>query len=122
MQDRGNLFAGIGRWVICVGKHDGKELWRTKLSKRSHITTILVEKESVFAAAAGIVYALDPRSGDIKWQSPLKAGRGVCILGNESQTGIATAIQATQAAQAAATSAAAATAAAAGAVVVTTST
>ena len=121
MQDRGNLYAGISRWVICVRKQDGKELWRTKLPKRSSITTILIEEESVFAAAAGIVYAMNPRSGDIRWQSALGVGRGVCILGNESQTGIATAIQATQAAQAAATSAAAA-AAAAGAVVAATST
>ena len=117
MLDRGNLYVGVGGRVICLRKSDGKEIWRTRLPRRSDITTILVEKEEVFAASSGIVYALSSKTGDIRWQRPLKAGGRVCILGNEAQAGVAAAIQATQAA-----ASGAAAAAAAGAVVVTTST
>ncbi len=120
MLDRGNLYVGVGGRVTCLRKSDGKEIWRTKLPKRSDITTILVENEKVFAASSGIVFALNSKTGDIQWQSRIKAGWQVTILGNEAQTGAAAAIQAAQAA--AASGAAAATAAAAGAVMVTTST
>lgn len=120
MVDRDNLYVGVGGRVICLRKCDGKEIWRTRLPKRSDITTILVEKEEVFAASSGTVFALSSKTGDIQWQRPLKAGGRVCILGNEAQAGVAAAIQAAQAA--AASGAAAAAAAAAGAVVVTTST
>lgn len=119
MVDRDNLYVGVGGRVICLRKRDGKEIWRTKLPKRSDITTILVENEKVFAASSGIVFALSSETGDIQWQNPLKAGGRVCILGNEAQAGVAAAIQAAQAAVA---SGAAAAAAAAGAVVVTSST
>ena len=120
MLDRGNLYVGVGGRVTCLRKSDGKELWRTRLPKRSDITTILVENEKVFAASSGIVFALSAKTGDIQWQSVLKAGGRVCILGNEAQAGVAAAIQAAQAA--AASGAAAAAAAAAGAVVVSAST
>lgn len=118
MLDRSNLYVGVGGRVICLRKSDGKEIWRTRLPKRSDITTILVEKEEVFAASSGTVFALNSKTGDIHWQRPLKAGGRVSILGNEAQAGVAAAIQAAQAAAASG----AAAAAAAGAVVVTTST
>lgn len=85
MQNRGNLYVASAGRVICLRKSDGKELWRTKLPKLfKDITTILVEDETIFAATQGELFALNPKTGNVDWQMPLKAGAGVCILGSDA--------------------------------------
>lgn len=107
MQGRGSLFVAIGGQVICIRKQDGKELWRTRLKRFSGSTTLLVEKDAIFAAARGELFALNPKTGSINWNVPLGLGGNVCILGSQSEAAVAAAVQAAQAAMASAAAVAA---------------
>ena len=74
------VFVGIKNFVVALNIRTGEEAWRTKL-KGSDFVTVLWDGESLVAANAGEVFALDPRSGAVLWHDKLKGmGMGVVSL------------------------------------------
>lgn len=104
--DGNRLYIGIKGHVACIRKEDGKELWRTSLKGRG-FTNVVVEPDGVFAYSRGVLYALDPDSGDVRWRNELPGlGFDACTIGSANQTPVA--IAALKAAEAQATAAASA--------------
>ena len=74
------LFVGIKDVVIALNPVDGGEVWRTKL-KGGDFVTVLWDGENLIAANHGEVFRLDPTTGAILWQNPMKGLRtGVVSL------------------------------------------
>ena len=74
------IFVGIRSSVIALDERSGTEVWRTKL-KGSDFVSVLWDGESLLAANGGEVFRLEPKSGALIWQNPLKGlGRGVVSL------------------------------------------
>lgn len=74
------LFVGIKNVVVALRQSDGVEVWRATLRGGSFVT-VLWDGEALFAANNGEVFRLDPASGAILWQNPLKGLRtGVVSL------------------------------------------
>lgn len=108
MAGTGHLYCGINGRVVCVRRHDGKEIWRTKLRKGREITTLYIDDQLIFAACGGYLHAMERISGRIRWMNELKGLRhGIALMGTKMQSGVAAA-QAAQAAQTVAMAAAAA--------------
>ena len=84
--DQNRLYLGIKGHVVCIRKEDGEELWRTSL-KGGGFTNVVVEPDGIFAYTRGVLYALDPHSGDIRWSNELpRLGFDACIIGSANQT------------------------------------
>lgn len=74
------LFVGIKHSVIALDQRDGTEVWRTKL-KGSSFVTVLWDGEALCAASQGEVFRLDPATGAVLWQNPMKGlGLGLVSL------------------------------------------
>lgn len=70
------LFIGVKGHVVAFNKHDGTELWRTKLAggfsvSGDRFVTLLVEGERVFAHTYGKLFCLDARTGRQLWTNEL---------------------------------------------------
>ena len=86
-----HLYLGIRGHVVCIRKHDGQEQWRTKL-KGSDLTCVVVEPDAIYAATRGHLYALDARTGDIRWVNELpRLGFGTPIIASANQQSVAVA-------------------------------
>ena len=97
------LYIGIKGHVACIRKEDGEERWRTPLAG-SGFTNVVVEPDGLFASTRGVLYALDPDSGDIRWKNELpRLGFDVCTIASANQTPVS--VAAIKAAAAAATAA-----------------
>ena len=74
------LFVGIKDVVIALSPGDGGEVWRTKLEGGDFVT-VLWDGENLIAANYGEVFRLDPTTGAIVWNNPMKGLRtGVVSL------------------------------------------
>ena len=105
--DQNRLYLGIKGHVVCIRKEDGKELWRSHL-KGGGFTNVVVEPDGLFAYTRGVLYALDPASGNILWSNELRRlGFDACTITSANQTPVVVAaIKAAQAQAAAASSSA----------------
>ena len=75
------IFLGIKGHVVCLNKHSGEEVWRTKLKIDWGKPTIVLYSDDLFVYLSGTLYCLSPDSGDIKWKNGLKGlGSGSCVL------------------------------------------
>ena len=78
------VYIGIKAYVVCLDIITGKEKWRTKI-KRSHIISIIVEKDFIVAHAGGELFGLDKCSGEIRWNNSLPGlGYGYCFMATEN--------------------------------------
>jgi len=74
------LFVGIKDVVVALSPRDGSEVWRAKLEGGDFVT-VLWDGEDLFAANNGEVFRLDPLTGAVLWNNPLKGLRtGVVSL------------------------------------------
>lgn len=97
------LYIGIKGHVVCIRKEDGEERWRTSLAG-SGFTNVVVEPDGLYACSRGVLYALDPDSGTIRWKNELpRLGFDICTIASANQTPVA--VAAIKAAAAAATAA-----------------
>lgn len=109
------VFVGIKSHVIAFDRKTGVEAWRTQLPARYKSSATLVnvfcDAEGLFATCAGEVFALDPRTGALRWHDPLKGmGTGMAIVASEvGASGQQSAVIAAEAARQAAAAATAAT-------------
>jgi outer membrane protein assembly factor BamB len=82
LNNRDFIYIAIGNHVLAINPSSGTELWRRKLPS-STLVTLLVRSEAIYAGAAGELFCLDPRSGEIRWQNQLTGlGMGVIIFGD----------------------------------------
>ncbi|MFN0139757.1 MAG: PQQ-binding-like beta-propeller repeat protein [Pyrinomonadaceae bacterium] len=70
------LFIGVKGHVVAFNKHDGTELWGTKLAggfsvSGDRFVTLLVEGERVFAHTYGRLFCLDAQTGRQLWTNEL---------------------------------------------------
>lgn len=78
------LFVGIKNCVVALDPRDGSEVWRIKV-KGSTIVSVLWDGDALYATSQGEVNRLDPNSGAVLWQNPLKGlGLGlVCLASSQ---------------------------------------
>jgi outer membrane protein assembly factor BamB len=74
------IFLGVKRSVIALDERTGAEVWRAELRSGDYVT-VLWDGQSLFAANAGEIWRLDPKSGGVIWHNELKGmGRGLVSL------------------------------------------
>jgi outer membrane protein assembly factor BamB len=83
------LFVGINGNVLAIDHASGEEVWRVKL--KGDFVNLSFEGDSLFAAAQGELYCLDPSTGHIRWNNPLKGlGWGIVTFGTADNNQAAT--------------------------------
>jgi outer membrane protein assembly factor BamB len=65
------VFVGIKGTVLALHRHSGDELWRTEL-KGSDFVNLVLDGPDLFATSRGEIYCLDPATGQIRWNNPLR--------------------------------------------------
>ncbi len=74
------VYIGIRKTVVALDDRTGDEVWRAVL-KALEFVTVHWDGEALFAANAGEVWRLDPRTGAVIWHNTLKGlGRGLVTL------------------------------------------
>ena len=86
-----DLFLGTKGHVVRIRKHDGEEVWRTKL-KGSNLVVVVVEPDGLYAYTRGQLWALDADTGEIRWKNNLPGlGYGHGMIASANQVPAATA-------------------------------
>jgi outer membrane protein assembly factor BamB len=88
------VFAGINGSVIAVDETTGVQVWATRL-KGSDFVNLVMSENKLYATTKGEIFCLNPGTGKILWQNPLKGmGRGiVCLAAPGAQVNLAAAIK-----------------------------
>ena len=82
------VFIGISGSVLALDRNTGAEVWRAKLKIGDFVNVVLLDG-SLYATARGELFCLDPATGRLRWQNPLKGlGRGLITIatGGSGQT------------------------------------
>jgi len=82
------IYIGIKGHVLAFDRKTGVEIWRTQLPAKykssASFVNIVRDADGLFAACAGEVFALHPRTGELLWKDPLKGlGTGVISIATE---------------------------------------
>ncbi len=73
------IFIGIAGTVVALDRSTGSEVWRSKLG--GDFVNVFLQDGDLYAATKGEFFRLDPATGDIRWQNPLKGfGRGLITI------------------------------------------
>ncbi len=80
------IFIGIAGSVLALDRASGEEVWRASL-KGADFVNVVLDGGDLYATAKGELFCLDPATGRIRWQNPLKGlGRGlITMAANGSQ-------------------------------------
>ena len=83
------IYIGIAGTVVALDRATGTEVWRSELEDHDFVNVALQDGDP-FATAKGELFCLDPSTGDIRWQNPLKGlGWGfITIAASGSQQAI----------------------------------
>ncbi len=65
------VFIGIAGTVVALDRTTGTEVWRSQLKGNDFVNVVLQDGD-LYATAKGELFCLDPSTGDIRWQNPLK--------------------------------------------------
>jgi outer membrane protein assembly factor BamB len=80
MTQTGLIVIGIAGTVVALDRSTGQELWRTSL-EGGDFTNVVLQDGDLFATTKGELFCLDPATGSIRWQNPLKGlGRGLVTI------------------------------------------
>ena len=84
------VFIGMRGHVVALDRRNGSEIWRTPL-KSCNFVNVALDGPDLFATTMGEMFCLDPATGRIRWNNPLRGmGYGlICIAGASSQAPIA---------------------------------
>ena len=75
------VFVGLNRRVIALDRNTGNIQWEWKSPKGAGFVTLLVDGDRLIVSVAGYVYCLDPATGEVVWNNPLKGfGNGITSL------------------------------------------
>jgi len=78
------LFIGIKGTVLALNRATGEEVWRTHL-KASDFIHVVLDNGELYAATKGELFAVDPASGQVRWQNSLAGlGRGLVSIASSS--------------------------------------
>jgi outer membrane protein assembly factor BamB len=73
------VFIGIAGTVVALDRATGSEVWRSKLG--GDFVNMFLQDGDLYAATKGEFFCLDPATGTIRWQNPLKGlGRGLITI------------------------------------------
>jgi outer membrane protein assembly factor BamB len=73
------IFIGIAGTVVAVDRSTGSEVWLSDLD--GDFVNVALQDGDLYATANGELFCLDPATGDIRWQNPLKGlGRGYITI------------------------------------------
>ena len=74
------VFIGIAGNVVALDRASGEEVWRSALKGTDFVNVALLDGD-LYATARGELFCLDPATGHIRWQNPLKGlGRGLVTI------------------------------------------
>jgi len=98
------VFIGFNSRVAALDRRSGELIWQWKSPQGSGYVAVLVDGDRLLASVMGYVYCLNPITGDVLWENPLKGlGVGVsCIATLRGSTDAGLLMTAQQAAQQAA--------------------
>lgn len=82
------VYIGVKHHVLAFDRKTGVEAWRAELAPkyRSSATFVNVvrDRDGLFATCAGELFSLDPRTGAVLWQEPLKGlGTGLVTIATD---------------------------------------
>jgi outer membrane protein assembly factor BamB len=72
------IFIGISGTVVALDGGTGQEVWKKKL-KGGDFVSVVLHEGSLYATAHGELFCLDPATGSLRWQNPLK-GLGLGLI------------------------------------------
>jgi outer membrane protein assembly factor BamB len=74
------VFIGIAGTVVALDRSTGAEVWRCEL-KGSDFVNVALQDGDLYATTKGELFCLDPTTGGVRWQNPLKGlGRGLIAI------------------------------------------
>ena len=84
------IFIGMRGHVLALDRHSGNEIWRTHL-KSCQFVNVSLDGPDLFATTVGEIFCLDPTTGRLLWNNPLRGmGYGlICIASASSQAPLA---------------------------------
>jgi outer membrane protein assembly factor BamB len=76
------VYVGLAGSVVALDRTTGAERWRTRL-KRNQAVILASDGERLYATTMGAAFCLDPATGTLLWENPLKGlGYGIAsVLG-----------------------------------------
>ncbi len=82
------VYVGLKSQVVAFDRKTGQEVWRTPLPARykssGSLVNVVRDAEGLFASFAGEIFALDPRTGTLLWNDPLKGlGTGMATIATD---------------------------------------
>ncbi len=81
------IFVGIKGSVVALHRATGQQVWATRL-KGGEFVNVVVEPGAILATNYGEIFCLDPLTGKLRWQNPLKGfGRGLATIATENNLG-----------------------------------
>ena len=106
------VYIGIKHHVLAFDWKTGVEVWSAELMPKykssATFVNVVRDRDGLFATCAGELFSLDPRTGTLLWQEPLKGlGTGLVSVATDLGGGSATAVFEESARQAKARAAAA---------------
>lgn len=79
MAQTGLVFIGIAGTVVALDRGTGVEVWRSQL--KGDFVNVALQDGDLYATTKGELFCLDPSTGHIRWQNPLKGlGRGLVTI------------------------------------------
>jgi outer membrane protein assembly factor BamB len=83
------IFIGIAGTVVSLDRATGSEVWRSELKGKDFVNVALQDGD-LYATTKGELSCLDPSTGNIRWQNPLKGlGWGlITIAATSSQQAV----------------------------------
>jgi len=80
MKNPNFIFVGIKGSVLALDRSTGDIVWQTHL-KLSDFVTVMLDGDTLYAAAYGEAFCLDAATGNVRWHNPLKGfGTGLATL------------------------------------------
>ena len=84
---------GVKGKAIALDRASGQEVWRTELKGGAFVNLVL-DGGDLFATASGEIFCLDPASGRIRWNNPLRGmGWGLVTVATSAPSSAVTMAQ-----------------------------
>jgi len=75
------VYAAAGSSVVCLNQSTGIKLWSQYISWWSQLTTLHFRNGNLYVGSGGVLYCLNPISGELIWHNPLRfLGRGILMF------------------------------------------
>jgi outer membrane protein assembly factor BamB len=65
------IFVGLNGYALALDRDTGQIVWANKEMKSGYVT-LLLDGDRLIASTDGYIFCLDPLTGTIRWNNPLK--------------------------------------------------